>query len=723
MEGLYVLISHGPKFLLPAVGQNLILAVRYGFAGMGLHFDFSGFHALYAVIAVIMWAGAFLFSLEYLKHGNKKLYYISMLITFLSTAGVFLSADLYTLFIFFEIMSLTSYIWVAFDETGEALRASSTYLAVSVTGGLVMLMGIFMLYNLAGTLDITELRTFCSDTLGQALLKREALGTVSASFEGEEGKVYRDLLIAGLCLLFGFGAKAGAFPIHIWLPKAHPVAPAPLSALLSGILTKAGIFGILVMSCCFFTAGQGELLRTDELWGGMVLVIGVFTMLTGALLAVFSINIKRTLACSSVSQIGFILTGAGMYGLLSKHGGPAVSGALMHAVNHSLFKLVLFLSAGAVFMNLHALDLNEIRGFGRNKTVLKSAFLSASLGIMGIPLFSGYISKTLIHEAIVEYYELLKEGEFISFMFGLRAIKLIEWLFLLSGGCTVAYMLKLFICVFVEKNTDEEKQERYDKMAGSYMTPLSKAVILIPAVLCFVFGVFPKATLERFSLMCAGLLNTEELSVSYFSLANLKGGLISIVIGLLIYFFIVRGLLMEEKKEEERKTVYLGDLVIESGEEKLSYMDRLKKKDGAVLLYTDRWPLWLDLEELIYRPLLLRIFPAAFGLVCRFLDSIVDFSVVFLRKTVFKDNEIPHELSEGTGFTYGLGRLFDGIFMILNKTVWRRNPRENVDHVHKFAMKQVELKENEFIILRSMSFGLILFCLGLMVTVVYLMLR
>ena len=183
------------------------------------------------------------------------------------------------------------------------------------------------------------------------------------------------------------------------------MAPAPASALLSGILTKAGVFGIVVVSCVMF--------GTDGNWGLLVAVLGFITMFLGALLALFSVNLKRTLACSSVSQIGFILTGIGMCCLLKSAGqgnGLAVRGTFLHMVNHSMFKLVLFLCAGVVFMNLHQLDLNDIRGFGRKKPALLFCFLMGALGISGIPMWSGYVSKTLLHEGIVEYWEMLARG-------------------------------------------------------------------------------------------------------------------------------------------------------------------------------------------------------------------------------------------------------------------------------------------------------------------------
>ena len=307
-----------------------------GICGFGLSFTVDGFRCIYAAIASFMWMVTGLLSPEYFAHyRNRNRYYLFQLITLGATVAIFLSGDLYTTFIFFEIMSLCSYVWVAQDEKEGSMRAGGTYLTVAVLGGMVLLMGLFLLHHQTGTLTISQLPTAC------------------------QGK---NLWAASLCMFVGFAAKAGAFPIHIWLPKAHPVAPAPASALLSGILTKTGIFGILIISC--------KVLIFDGYWGSFVLAIGVITMFLGALLALFSVNFKRTLACSSVSQIGFILVGVGMLVLLGEHNSLAVRGTFLHMVNHSMFKLILFLVAAVIYQNTHKLDLNDIRGFGRKKPLL-----------------------------------------------------------------------------------------------------------------------------------------------------------------------------------------------------------------------------------------------------------------------------------------------------------------------------------------------------------------
>lgn len=682
-----------------------------GICGLGLHFKLDGFRLIYSCIAILMWAVSGAFSLEYMAHYEKRRrYYVFLWITFFATAGVFLSADLYTTFIFFEIMSFTSYVWVAFDEKKESLRAAETYLAVAVIGGLAMLMGLFLLYDLTGTLNM--------DLLGPAA--REALeaggGYLSPAVQ---------LYAAGGLLLFGFGAKAGCFPLHIWLPKAHPVAPAPASALLSGILTKAGVFGIIVIT--------GALFFSDGNWGLLLTALGLVTMFLGALLALLSVNLKRTLACSSISQIGFILTGIGMAVLLACVGEKnslAVRGTLLHMVNHSLFKLVLFLCAGAVYMNLHKLDLNEIRGFGRRKPALGFCFLMGSLGIGGIPLWSGYVSKTLLHESMVEYAKAVGEGAVVlgnqgmpSAFAGMPGIitalllnpgvwKAAEWVFLLTGGMTVAYMLKLFIALFVEKHP--ANQEAYDAMSASYMKPLSRFVLVGCSALIPLLGMTPHLTMDRIAGAGEAFFRGDGLahSVAYFSPENLKGGAISIGIGIVFYVAVVRGLLM-------------------------------KRSDGGEAVYADRLPSWLDLENLLYRPLLLRILPGICGsvcgfidrylvsaavtvflavssVVCRAMDSLVDGLILLARKTTHRQLPGTAKIRENDRLACVLGSMAD------EAAAWKRRwgRKEKADRtsaIPRFIEAEEELKRTGKLVEESFSFGLMLFCIGLCLTLGYLL--
>lgn len=622
-----------------------------GICGLGLHFCLDGFRGVYGIVAAFMWMMTLLFSREYLGH-EKHLgrYYFFQLVTLNATLGVFLSADLFTTFIFFEIMSFTSYVWVAQEETKGALKAAETYLAVAVIGGLVLLMGLFLLYHTLGTLEMSEL--------------------LSAAAACEDKGV---LYIAGVCALVGFGAKAGAFPLHIWLPKAHPVAPAPASALLSGILTKAGVFGILAVSSNIFLH--------DQRWGLLLLFLGLCTMFGGALLAVFSVDLKRTLACSSMSQIGFILTGIGMQGILGEENGLAARGTLLHMVNHSLIKLALFMIAGVVVMNLHKLDLNDIRGFGRKKPLLNACFLAGALGISGIPLFNGYISKTLLHESIVEGAELAVELS--------GFLKAAEWVFLFSGGMTLAYMTKLYVTLFVEKNSSVKEQKRFDGMR-KYMNPISAFAIVGSSAILPVLGFLPHLVTDKIADLGQGFMNFngEIHAVSYFSFENLKGGLISIGIGAALYWCI-RKFLMAEKQ--------------------------------GIREYRNCWPDWLDMEGLIYRPLLLTALPFLARVFCRIFDSLVDGIVVLLRKTIYRDRKIPHELPEGSEFTHLLGEALDWLRNKKRRILRRPAPEHEVSFEHRLAMQREKIMETNTIIQRSLSFGLLLFYVGLVFTLIYLL--
>ena len=671
---LFVWSAVGIEFVLSlllfAARVPDVLVMVPGVCGFGLNFTVDGFRSIYAVIAALMWLVTGLFSPEYFAHyRNRNRYYLFLLITLGATEAVFLSADLYTTFIFFEIMSLCSYVWVAQDEKAGSLRAGATYLAVAVIGGMVMLMGIFLLYHQTGTLMIDQLPADAA------------------------------LWPAALCMFVGFAGKAGAYPIHIWLPKAHPVAPAPASALLSGILTKTGIFGILVISC--------RMMVHEERWGAFVLIIGVITMFLGALLALFSVNFKRTLACSSVSQIGFILVGVGMLVLLGEENTLAARGMFLHMVNHSLFKLILFLVAAVIYQNTHKLDLNEIRGFGRKKPLLKFVYLMGALGIGGIPGWSGYVSKTLLHEGIVEYIHAMEGGHLHASIFTVGSMKAIEWIFLVSGGLTVAYMCKLFVAVFLEENRDKTVQKRYDTNKPYWKLP-SAAALTVVACLIPVLGMLPGNTMDVLADMAQDFLGVHHAghAVHYFTWVNLKGSVISVAIGAALYLTVVRHWMME---------------------------------NGA---YVNRWPHWLDLEEGLYRPLVLKVLPGLFGRICSLLDRFMDVlaailpkigagiagvldiltdgTVLLLRKTVYRDSPQRGELEEGNALTHVIGVSLNVLEELLNKTIWRHHEHRK-DLEHWFVLKYASFKENATFIGRSLSLGLVLFGLGLCATLVYLL--
>ncbi len=598
------------------IGTELFIP---GVCGLGMKLKLDGFRFIYALIIAFMWFATTIFSREYLHHHhNRNRYYLYVLMTFGSIMGVFLSADLYTTFMFFEMMSLFSYVMVVQDETHEAQRAAQTYLAIAIIGGLVTLTGLILLYAQAGTLDIDEL----------------------AKFKPEDKHA---LYIAGFLVFVGFAAKAAIFPSHIWLPTAHTAAPAPSSALLSGLLTKSGLFGILVLSSGIFLH--------DSYWGFMLLILAMITMVLGAVLAVFSVNIKRTLACSSMSQLGFILTGVSMQCFLGVNNDLAVRGTLLYMIGHSLIKLVLFLCAGVVHMNTHKLNLNDIKGFGKGKPVLMFAFIMGGLGLMGAPFWNGYLGKTLVHESIVEHiHELVHIARgsagtlsFMSASSELLMFKVCEWLFLISGGLTTAYVIKLFVALFIMKPSPDMHQK------DIYLSLHNSFVLMFSALILPVIGIFTHSIGDTISIMGASFMNGQDHHhiVNYFSFENLEGSFISISIGIIVYFLFIRRVLIK------RET------------------------------YIDLWPEKLNIENLFFRPVIGSILPFIGALFARLVDLITAGPVSlmlshasrikFIRPPEDKDFGYYHDEEKGdtissllpSSLAYGLVTFAFGLLFVL----------------------------------------------------------
>lgn len=650
LSGAATLLLALKAFLLPGDALELPLC-----SGMGLApTDFGLFYCLLSAVCFFI---SLLFAVFYFsRHGHSLGRFFSFwLLTEGAVFGVFLSADLFTLFLFFELMGLSSWVWVMQEETEGAKSAADTYLGVSVIGGLALLAGL--------------------------LLVRTALGTLQISLLAERAEAYgrSGLLTAGaVCMLVGFGAKAGMFPLHIWLPKAHPAAPAPASAVLSGILTKTGVYGVILTLC--------RVVPHVPEFSVAVMVLGTVTMVVGAALGVFSQDIKRTLACSSVSQIGFILIGVSV-SALSGEGSVAMGGTVLHMTNHSLFKLLLFSVAGIIYANTHSLDLNRIRGYGRDKPMLKLLFAVGALGISGVPLFSGYVSKTLLHEGLVE---LAAESGGVFFT-------AVEWLFLFSGGLTAAYMLKLFFCVFTGRSPLEKK--------GPAMPGYVAAILSVPALLTVALGVAAEPLCAAVWSRCADVFpgHFHPHVPNLFSWTCLKGACISLGIGAAVWLGLVR-----------------------------TVIDR-RSTDGR-RVYRDPLPRWMELERL-YRFVLLKLLPRALGAVCAglsrlpelfsavpvglrrvlgFVSDLPDFILVLLRRTLFRENRRHYIPETGTRFTWLLGQALDSL---LGRKEGQPSRSDTLGNAYE------TLRAENRIVIKSLSFSLIAASGGITLTLIYLFVR
>lgn len=468
--------------------------------GTGLHLKLDPLRMIFVGLTTIVWLLTTIYTTQYLiRYKNRNRYYAFFLLTYGSTIGMFLSENLLNVFTFFEMISFTSYILVIHDEDEYSHDAGMSYISMAIAGGLVQLLGIFLVFQYTGSLDIV--------VIGERI---QDLGTVK-------------YVIATL-LTVGFAVKASLYPLHVWLPKAHPAAPAPASAVLSGILIKAGVFGILNV--------QMYIMAGDPYYSWVLLGLGFMNMVLGGILACFQRNIKRILAYSSMSQVGYIIVGIAMIGLLGDHNYYAVAGTLLYVLNHGLFKVLLFLGAGIIYMVLHELSINKIVGFGVTKRRLKLFFLIGIGGLIGFPGFNGFVSKTLIHHGVEE----------LAHIYHMDALKGLDVLYYLASAITVAYMLKLFIHVFVVND------DKYHGQFKKYITNLALLPMGILSAMVIYLGVRYEGILHyiNYAVEMMGFHVDDHIHV--YTLESVGTSLLITLLGVFIYVFVIRRVLLKEKQ-------------------------------------------------------------------------------------------------------------------------------------------------------------------------------
>lgn len=513
LRNLAAILTSGGTFclcgllFLEVLEAPLVLAWPH-FLDIGLIFKVDITGALFALFASFIWFMATVFSWTYMGHEHQRTrYYIFLMLSLVGCLGVFLTRDLFSLFIFFEFMSLISYVLVIHAETEEAMDAGRSYLYLSVIGGLSLLTGIMLLYRTTGNAAMVP--------------QLELL---------EEAGPFRLLILA--FLIIGFGIKAGMVPLHVWLPKAHPVAPSPASALLSGIMIKTGAYGIIRVTTVIFTPSHAEhspLWKTAEEIGLFLIGMAILTMASAAVMALFQTNIKRLLAYSSISQMGYILMGVGCAAYLGPDGPMGFAGFTYHILNHAFFKATLFMLAGAVYVRTHELELSRLGGLARKFPVAAAVCLISAAGIAGVPGFNGYISKTLLHHAIVEAYE-------HHHLFALHAA---EILFTLTGALTVCYIFKLFTGVFTGKMPAHLK-----KVSGEPF--LERVVFLVLGGAIIWLGMSPKLIIQKVIIPAAGSFAYDSYHVKYLGKLNfinwpdLQGVLVPITLGLALLYLMKR---------------------------------------------------------------------------------------------------------------------------------------------------------------------------------------
>ncbi len=501
--------------------------------------------AFFGLFASILWFAASFHCLRYLEHEERRTrFYLFMLLTETATLGVFFVQDFFSLFVFFEAMGLLAYMLVIHNESEKARAAARKYLAMTVVGGLSLLGGIWLFLYYSGGVAFSP----------------------SAESAWTTGPVKA---LALVFLLAGFGVKAGMVPLHVWLPDAHPAAPSPASALLSGVMIKAGAYGIIRTALTFLSQpashgmeggghavlGRGALsliasghgaggeaaaghaasgMTGVQALGFAVIWLGIATMFTGMLLALVQSDVKRTLAYSSVSQMGYILLGAGCLSFLGAEGSMGMGGFLYHVINHAFFKGCFFLAAGSLLFRSHELDMYRMGGLWRKMPLTCLCWCLAALGIMGIPLLNGFVSKTLLHHAVVEAHHLAGE----SHLWASGWIKLAEILFIVTSGGTIAYISKMTYYVFFARPTEGGHHQGDLREAPAWMvvgTSLLALGVLFNGLLP---GVMLRKLVTPVLSSVPGLdqHGVEHLAhMAVFSWANLKEVLLPLLIGAALF--------------------------------------------------------------------------------------------------------------------------------------------------------------------------------------------
>lgn len=413
---------------------------------------------IFAAISTFIWILCGIYSFEYFKGDKKaKRYTIFYVVTLLVIISLDLSGNLITFYLFYELMTLLSVPLVFHNETKEAIMAALKYLFYSLCGAYMALFGLYFVYKNAQTIEFTK-------------------GGVLATEITPENQTI--LLVAILLMVMGFSVKGGMLPMHAWLTSAHPVAPAPASAFLSGIIVKGGVLGII--RTIYYIAGpdliRGTFVQT------VLLILSIATIFLGSMLAFKEKLFKKRLAYSTVSQVSYILFGVFTLNPVS------LTGSLLHVIFHAIIKTGLFLCAGIVIHETGKEYVDDLKGIGKQMPGMLWCFAIVSMGLVGIPPLTGFVSKWYLCVGSLE-----------------EAIPVFAYLgpaiLLVSALLTAGYLLTIVVRGFIPGADYYE-----NPLPKIHVSPVMMVPVIILAVLTVVLGVFPGGLIDIFKALAESLI-------------------------------------------------------------------------------------------------------------------------------------------------------------------------------------------------------------------------
>lgn len=449
--------------MYPTIKGGEVIFIEYPniFPPFGISFRVDLLGYVMALISSFVWFLTIVYSKEYMCHEHRcNRFYPFLLLSLGGCLGVVLTGDLFSLFLFFELMSLASYVLVVHEESPAAMKAGYKYLMLTLVGGLSLFFGIVVTFEVLGTVSFQD----------------------SLLFEVGNGLAFT----AFLAYLIGFGMKMGIFPLHVWLPDAHPVAPSPASALLSGIMLKTGAYGLLRVIYQIY----GVDLLKQMGWHNILLVLAGITIFLGSAVAIAQTNLKKRLAYSSIGQMGYILLGMA---LLTE---DALVGDIFHIISHAMMKATLFLAAGVIIHKTGKKDISDLKGIGFEMPITMLCFTTASLAMIGIPPLNGFVSKIMLSMGALE------AGHTFFVL-----------LLIISSLMNGIYYLPIIIAAFFGREEDTEVTVKDKPLISKRFVPLFKEAapsmlfpLVVLAALCIILGLFPTNFALELSKQAANLL-------------------------------------------------------------------------------------------------------------------------------------------------------------------------------------------------------------------------
>ena len=478
--------------------------------------------AIFLVIIAIASIATVIYSRGYVEGYLKRyspahisLHYTALTTLVVSMMAVVLSSGGFSFLFSWELMTIASFILILFEaDRQDVRRAALNYLVMMHIGFMFLVIGFVMVYNATGSANFAAIQEYFK------------IATPLPLF---------------VILFLGFGMKAGVFPMHIWLPEAHPAAPSHVSAIMSGVMIKTGVYGIIRLMQAI--DNNDELLNSI---GIIILFAGIITGLWGVIMAAMQNDIKRLLAYSSIENIGVILIGLGVAAIGHAADSPLIGmcgmcGAILHTVNHSLFKTLLFFSAGNIYSKLHTTSLNKMGGLAKHMPMTAIIMLFATVAICALPPLNGFVSELLIY---IGMFNGVSDGREV--LFSVVAIISLS----LIGGIVVLAFTKLYGTVFLgsPRSTHVAESTEVDNYRiGAMAIPITGILFI---------GLLPQFAIRPISIVAeavTGQANT--IAVDHFDPTLTTLSYISIaLIAVIVCIYLLKRRAQRSRKIEEGPT-------------------------------------------------------------------------------------------------------------------------------------------------------------------------